>query len=337
MHGLFTVRRIILSGFLVLLTLLPIQAQPPKDLSWTHAFDLASRKFGEDSFTDKTQKFGMEVFRDNNNSLGLYVSETGSIALGQGFDGLKLPLDSKGPEWLTGLDLQARKAGELEFTRTTKVYALEIFKDPHTTNWLYITEMGQIAAAPSTGKSSGKSAKFSHSMDLKVRKAGTDDWAKAEKFGIEVYRDSNTGSLIYLAENGSLAVVPETEEPKAGKDPVWLHSLELKSRKPNESSFTQDTRKYNVELYRDESTGNLIFLSETGSIAVAPGGGSLKAPTEKAKDPAWTHGLNVLARSYGEKEFSEKTRVHAAEVFRDENVGVVLYISDAGKIAALRK
>ena len=36
-----------------------------KDLRWTHAFDLACRKFGETKFTQDTQRIGVEAFQDN--------------------------------------------------------------------------------------------------------------------------------------------------------------------------------------------------------------------------------------------------------------------------------
>src|SRR5436190_4303320 len=88
--------------------------QKVKDLEWSHAFDLAVRKPGENDFSDKTQKFGVEVFRDDNNGLGVYVGEKGGLALTTGEPAdRKLPLlGAKGPEWLTGLDLPARKAGQ---------------------------------------------------------------------------------------------------------------------------------------------------------------------------------------------------------------------------------
>src|SRR5262245_20658448 len=95
----------------------PLGAQgKPKDLIWTHAFDLSARKYGEADFGKDTQKFGVEAFKDNNNNLGLYLSQIGGIGVGPGFEGLSGAIkDSKGPEWLTGLDLPARKAGEKEF------------------------------------------------------------------------------------------------------------------------------------------------------------------------------------------------------------------------------
>src|SRR5262245_47168059 len=103
----------------------------PKDLQWTHAFDLACRKLGEAEFTASTQKFGVEASRDLNLDLGLYVTEKGSVALAGGFSGFTPPATAKGPVWVTGLDLPARKAGEAEFSKTTKIYCLEIFRDPN--------------------------------------------------------------------------------------------------------------------------------------------------------------------------------------------------------------
>src|SRR2546423_437792 len=80
--------------------------QKLKDLQWSHAFDLAARKFGEADITKDTKRFGVEAFRDNNTGLGLYISQTGSIALGPNFQALTVPVNpSKGPAWLTGLDL----------------------------------------------------------------------------------------------------------------------------------------------------------------------------------------------------------------------------------------
>ena len=56
-----------------------------------------------------------------------------------------------------------------------------------------------------------KSPKWLHGLDLRVRKAGHpnfDDSPKTLKYGIEVFRDENNGNLIYISENGSIAVVP---------------------------------------------------------------------------------------------------------------------------------
>jgi hypothetical protein len=320
------------------------QEKKLKELQWSHAFDLACRKNDEKDITKDTKRWGVEAFRDNNTGggIGLFISQTGSIALAPNFAGLTVPLKpSQGPKWLTGLDMPARKAGVLPW-KGAKIHSMEVFRDPNTDNWLFITEIGNIAAT--NGKlfpgAPGKTPKWLHSVDLQVRLGGVKEWKDAHKFGIEVYRDGNTGNLVYITENGFLAMLPEekevvVEKDKPGKAPEWLHGLDLSCRKFDEKSFTKDTRKFGVEVYNDITTGNFIFISETGSIAVAPAPANQPAPTIKAKEPLWTHGLNVKCRMYGEKEFSDKTRAFGAEVFRDENVNVTIYINELGNIAAM--
>lgn len=58
------------------------------------------------------------------------------------------------------------------------------------------------------------------------------------------------------------------EKPKG---PKWSHGLTLGVRKSNEDDFTKETKKYGIEVFRDENNGNLIYISETGAIAVVPG------------------------------------------------------------------
>jgi hypothetical protein len=343
-HAVFALAAPALGLFALLTGLNAHAQQPPKELQWTHAFDLACRKFGEEKFTKDTQKFGVEAFRDKNNDLGLYITQTGSIAVvNQGFAGLSLPLKSQGPKWLTGLDLPARRAGEKTFTKDTKVHAMEVFQDPNTNNWIYITEKGKVAATAIRAKpGSGAGApKWVHSVDLSVRKGGVKDWKDAAKFGVEVYRDGNTGNLIFICETGAVAITPETvpvAEPKGeAKAPDWLHGLDLSCRRHDEKAFTKETRKFGVEVFNDTTTGQLIFISETGALTVAPAGKDLKAPTVNVKEPRWTHGLNAKARKYGEKDFSERTRVYGAEVFQDDNVGVTLFVCETGAISAAPK
>jgi hypothetical protein len=60
------------------------------------------------------------------------------------------------------------------------------------------------------------------------------------------------------------------QESKA-KAPEWRHGMELRVRKAGEPDFNKDTKKYGIEVFRDENNGNWIYISETGSIAVVPG------------------------------------------------------------------
>src|SRR5437899_5343922 len=86
-------------------------AQKPKEPAWTHAFDLGYRKLGQTDFK-ADQKFGVEVFKDNNTNLGVYISQAGSLGLVRGFESVATPIPkSRGPVWIAGLDMPARKFG----------------------------------------------------------------------------------------------------------------------------------------------------------------------------------------------------------------------------------
>jgi hypothetical protein len=54
------------------------------------------------------------------------------------------------------------------------------------------------------------------------------------------------------------------------KSPKWLHGLDLRVRKGGVPDFDKDTRKYGIEVFRDDNNNNLVYISETGSIAVVP-------------------------------------------------------------------
>ncbi len=329
--------------FLGLLTLEIPQAfaQKPKDPKWTHAFDFMVRKYGESEFDEKkTQKFGVEVFKEPNTGYGLYITQAGYYGAAPGFDAIDGPIkNSKGGKWTGGLDLPARKPGDKEFTDKTKAWSMETYYDPNANNWIYITEFARIAVIPGPAPAAGgalKAPKWSHSFDLRCRKGGNPKWKDAIPFGIEVYKDPNTGMLIYICDNGSIAVIGDSEtKPAAGKDPEWLHGLDIKCRRHDEPDFTKDTKIWGVEVFRDTLTGNLVYLSEEGTLAVAPAGKKdLKAPTPDVKHPKWTQGLNLAARKVGEKEFSKTTKVYGGEVFQDLNTGLTLFILETGSLTA---
>ena len=55
------------------------------------------------------------------------------------------------------------------------------------------------------------------------------------------------------------------------KDPKWQYGLSFQVRAATEQNFTAATKKHGVEVYRDENNSNLIYVSDTGSIAVVAG------------------------------------------------------------------
>ena len=53
------------------------------------------------------------------------------------------------------------------------------------------------------------------------------------------------------------------------KDPKWQYGLNVRVRQGQEVDFKKAVL-VGLEVYRDENNGNLIYVSETGAIAVVP-------------------------------------------------------------------
>ena len=118
-----------------------------------------------------------------------------------------------------------------------------------------------------------KAPTWVHGLEFRVRKAGEADFTKdTRKFGVEVFKDENTGYLVYVSETGAIAVVPGKPAPPdaKAKAPTWLHGMEFRVRKAGEAEFGTGTKKWGLEAFRDENNGNLVYISETGSITVVP-------------------------------------------------------------------
>ena len=65
--------------------------------------------------------------------------------------------------------------------------------------------------------------------------------------------------------------LPFADAQQKVKDPSWKYALELRVRKAGEADFTPDTKRVGIEVFVDQNNNNLIYVSETGSIAVLPG------------------------------------------------------------------
>ncbi|MBY0233329.1 MAG: hypothetical protein K2W96_28955 [Gemmataceae bacterium] len=312
-----------------------------KDPVSQYAMDLRARKSTEDDFGKDTRKFGVEIYTDGNTSDGIYVTETGSVAVigSKAFKGG----DGKGkePVWRHGLTLTARKAGEKDWDKGSK-YGVEVFRDDVNGNLVYINENGQATAAPadsvtdSTEKGKPKNPAWKHAMDLKVRKAGEKDFGKdTKKYGVEVFHDANNGNFVYISEAGSIGVVASKLAGEGkGKDPKWQYGMELKVRKAGEKEFGKDTKKIGIEVFLDEANGSLVYITESGKIAVVPGK-QAKVGDGKAKDPEYAHAMEVAVRKAGEAAFGADTKKVSVEVYKDVNNGAMIYISDSGEISVV--
>jgi len=69
-----------------------------------------------------------------------------------------------------------------------------------------------------------------------------------------------------LAQNAPF-LRAQTPNPKT---PTWQHGMNIKARKSSETSF-EKAQMFGVEVFKDENNGNLIYISENGSISVVPG------------------------------------------------------------------
>jgi hypothetical protein len=248
----------------------PKEIKAPK---WLAAMNLSVRKAGEAKFSDTTKKIGVEVFVDENTGARLYLSETGSIgALRGGPAGAS----AAGPKHQYGYELRVRKGAEGDFTDKTQKYGVEVFLDEAGSTLIYVADAGAIAvtpAAPIAGGGEVKKPDWMFGLNLKVRKAGEKDFTDAtRKWGIEVFKDDKAGNLIYIGENGDLAVVPAGNfaRPQQTKTPTWLHDQDVRVRRGGEKEFTDKTRKWGVEVFRDENTNNAIYITEAGALAVLP-------------------------------------------------------------------
>lgn len=240
--------------------------QESKGAKFIHSNDLGARPAGKESWKDAKQ-YGVEIFRDENNGHLVYITSDGRLSVLPSKDGA--PAESKGPKWVHGLELGVRPAGEESWKKAGKV-SVEVFRDGSNGNLEYITEGGQVAVVP--GKDTpaeAKAPKWIQGLDLKARTAGELGWDRARKYGVEVYRDENNGSLVYITKDGEIAVVPGKDGPLEAKAPRWVHGLDLKARPAGEASWDK-ARKYGIEVFKDEGTGNLVYITQDGHIAAVP-------------------------------------------------------------------
>ena len=311
------------------------EAKDSKGLSWKHGLNFQVRKAGQTKFDDKTPKFGAEIFLDRDVKKLVYVGETGAIGVAPA-DKLAEGQDVKAPRLYHALEVRVRGPGEDAFTDKTTKYSSEVFKDVNADTLVFICETGSLSVAPGAGVSAAEKVKdpvWFHGLELKARKTGEKEFSdKTKKIGLEVYKDENTNQLFYITDAGQVAVVAAggASKPTDVKGPTWFHAFEIKVRKADEKEFTKDTKVYSFEVYKDENANTLIYVSETGAIAVVPAG-SVSKPSS-SKEPKWLHGRSFRVRKADEPDFNDKTQRFGAEVYRDENTGNLVYVTETGAL-----
>lgn len=303
------------------------------ELEWLAGTDVRVRPGGESDWP-KAVKFGVETYRDNPAKAVIAISDGGEIAVAPA----GAVADTKGYKWLTAHDLNARKAGELEFTSKTKKYGVELWRDLALNRLLYTSETKSLAFAPvPTGLVTDKGPAWHHGMEPRVRGLDQATFDNAKKIGLEVFKDENTGGLIYITETGSIATSPA---PATAPDKTKIappkpeYGLVLRVRGANEKDFTDKTKKIGLEVFSDPNAGNqLFYITEAGSIATAP----KPASYLEGKSVTWLSGRGLRVRKPGEKDFDDKTTKFGLEVFQDNRTGHLIFITETGAIAVLPK
>lgn len=335
-------RRILVSQLalaVLLVGFVSSQAQDTKAKAPTcrHGLALKYRKAGEDDFK-ANQKYAAECYQEEAGN-GIYISQTGALSVLSRSQFKAGEARDKDPRFQHGLELTVRKADG----KTAK-FGVECFIDEHNGDLLYITETGSIAVVPSKyatpTKGKPKGAPLLHGMNLKARKPGEKDFTKdTKKYGVDVFVDSNNGSVLYLCETGAIAAVPGSlvdKDTGAGKAPDFQHGMNLSVRGPTEKDFGKDTKKYGVEAFKDADNGCLVYIADNGNLAVIPSK-LAKFPEGKPKEPENRRGMTLKVRKIDEKDFSDSSKAFGVEVYTDENNGNTIYISDAGGIGVVAK
>jgi len=232
-------------------------------------------------------------------------------------------------------DLRVRKAGVAEFDKNTAKFGIEFFQDDAGGAVIALMQNGNISVVPYAKPGTEKKATWAGANDLRVRKSDEEKFTVATaKIGVETFKDTAIGKLIYLTERGTFCIAPMPAMMGTDKDPVWHHALVLKVRGGTEAKFTDASKKYGVEVYKDGNTGGLIHITETGSAA-ASAAPETAPENEKIKAPKALYGMTLPVRKGDQVEFTKDTKPYGVEVYKDDNTGGLLYLSETGAIAAV--
>lgn len=281
----------------------------------------------------KAQRMGVETFEEVATKTIVKISETGFIAV---TEPTAVAADKK-CQPKAGQDLRCRKADEVALTQKTKLWGVEMFHDRGINKLLYVCESGSVALAPvPPGLVTDKGPVRLHAMYLSVREPKQVSFKGAKAFGVEVFKDENTGGLIYITEAGAIATVASAVTPDPKKKPLGpkaVYGLDLRVRADGEVEITDKTKRISVEVFEDQDAKTLVYITETGSIAVVPMPAKIAtdATGVKGKD-----GMGLRARK-GDQEKFDDAKKYSVEMFLDNRTENLIFLSETGSIAVLPK
>ncbi|HKB40229.1 MAG TPA: hypothetical protein VKD72_27615, partial [Gemmataceae bacterium] len=237
------------------------------------------------------------------------------------------------------LNLPARKPDEKELTQDTRIVSVDVFLDRKAGRLFYVGKAGNaLAVVPSgkgIGETDGKALKPVHRLVLPVRRFHDKDFGeKTPKISVEVYRDKRTANWVFVSHTGALAVFPADKAPvgKPGQKARWLYRLPLKVR--HLDKFEVEYHLCNVDVYRDEYTGALLYVAESGTLAAIPRGKS--DPGQNADAQVWSHALELKVRKPGAEKFEPITSTRfGMEIYQDRNRGAWVHVTEKLQLAVV--
>jgi hypothetical protein len=237
------------------------------------------------------------------------------------------------PKHLHGHDLKVRAVGEDNFSPNTPKVGVEFFHDTIANSLVAISDSGQLAVIPFPKIGDKKSADWLTAHDLRVRKSTEAQFSKdTQKFSVEGYLDTATGKALYISNQKSIAFGNVNKDQKAEGAPAFHHGLTLKVRGLKDTDFSK-ARAFGTEASKLGSTGDLVYITETGAIAISKA--PSQEPGDNPKKPKFLHGLTLQSRKADEGDFTANTRTYSVEVLSDANSGATVYLCETGSLAAV--
>jgi hypothetical protein len=275
--------------------------------------------------------FAVHVFHDRKPSWLLYV-----VAEGKALAVVPATKDAAGdadkaPQRLHRLLLPVRGWDDKSFGENTPKVSVEVYRDENNGNLVYLSHTGFIAVVAGVKADADKPSKEPKWLDrlrMKVRPSGENDFTREYlKCNVEVYRDENTSCVVYVADNGALAVVAQAKagESKETGEPKWDYAIASRVRAYGEEEFAPKTAQWSAEVYLDEDRGVRVYANDKRQLAATAGG--------KAKDP------NKIQAVQWEKRVQPKEAkdggTWSAELFSNPNTGDRLYVTANGALAVI--
>jgi hypothetical protein len=292
-----------------------------------YRLDLRARKPAEKEMPRDRRPVAVHVFLDRDDGRLFYVADGENVlaVVAAGKDAGKSK--DKTPRLSHRLLLPVRTSDEEKFSEGIAKRSVEVYRDENNGNLVYLTPEGAIAVVAGVKPLADKTdrgTKWLGRLRMKVREHSDDFGQATLHCSVEVYRDENTGCVIYAADKGGIAALAIDKAGEA-REAEWTHAVTFKARAPSEDDFTEKTTAFDAEVYFDESRDTFVYVTPSFRLAVVPARRKVAAG-DKIEAPRWER--RVRSKVAGAGKWS-------AEEFFNPNTGDRLFVTAGGALAAL--